>query len=156
LNRPDAHTYFMSMAILVSTRGTCPRRRVGCVLVDSNNFVLATGYNGTASGLPHCLDQPCPGAGLASGQGLELCEAVHAESNALTQCRDTRAIQSVYATTAPCVSCTKMLINTSAKAIYYLSDYPQKEAEGLWRRSRPGREWVRWTGTLLRMGFHER
>ena len=52
--RPPRDTYFMKMAALVAERSTCLRRSVGCVLVNGRHHVLATGYNGVASGLPHC------------------------------------------------------------------------------------------------------
>lgn len=75
VRRPSVDEYFVMMAGLVSTRGTCVRRRCGCVLVDRNNHVLATGYNGVAAGLRHCIDVPCGGANLPSGQGLSACES---------------------------------------------------------------------------------
>lgn len=53
-NRPDLDLYFMRMARLAATRSTCLRRAVGCVLVDDGGKVLATGYNGVASGERHC------------------------------------------------------------------------------------------------------
>ena len=56
--RPNKTTYFLAMAKLVSTRGTCARRRVGCVLVDKYGLVLATGYNGNGRGQGHCIDSP--------------------------------------------------------------------------------------------------
>ena len=143
--RPDIHTYFMYMARLVSTRGTCARRRVGTVLVDADNFVLATGYNGVASKLKHCIDEPCPGAKFPSGEGLELCRALHSEPASLLQCKDVRLIRTVYCTTAPCISCTKLFINTGAEKIYFDRDYPQANvAKELWLSSKKGRKWVRW------------
>jgi len=80
--RPTQDEYFLKMAELVSTRATCARRKVGCVLVNSRKHILATGYNGVASGMPHCIDEPCPGANYPSGEGLDKCEAIHAEQNA--------------------------------------------------------------------------
>lgn len=54
MNRPTKDDYFIQMAGLVSTRGTCIRRQVGCVLVNARGHVLATGYNGVAARQPHC------------------------------------------------------------------------------------------------------
>lgn len=163
MSRPTRDEYFMAMARLVATRATCARRAVGCVLVDLRGHVLATGYNGVPGGFEHCIDVPCPGAGLTSGQGLDACEAVHAEMNALTQCRDVYEIETVYCTTAPCVSCAKALLSTSARRIVFAETYPQADAaRGLWLRLRaprisnkkmksgeyvknPYREWVQLT-----------
>ena len=70
--RPTADEYFMAMAMLVATRSTCIRRQVGCVLVDENKNILATGYNGVVSGHPHCNEgYPCPGADSETGKDLD-------------------------------------------------------------------------------------
>jgi dCMP deaminase len=78
--------------------------------------------------MAHCIDAPCPGANEKPGEGLAICKAVHAEQNALLQCRDVYSIDSCFTTTAPCPHCLKLLMNTSCKNIYYLEDYPNKEA----------------------------
>ena len=122
--RPDTDAYFLTLAAVVATRGTCARRQVGCVLVDGDRHVLATGYNGPPSGEPHCTDQPCAGAGQASGAGLELCEAIHAEQNALLQCRDVREVLACYTTVFPCAHCLKLLLNTGCRHVVYRADYP--------------------------------
>lgn len=132
--------YFTQMARLVSSRGTCARRRVGCVLVSGRRHVLATGYNGVPSGAVHCIDVPCPGHGLPSGQGLDLCEAVHAEQNALLQCPDVWDIGSCYTTASPCITCVKLLLNTSCQRIVFLEEYPHSTAKELWLASGV-REW---------------
>ncbi len=140
MNRPNHIAYFLGMAELVATRGTCARRAVGCVLTNIRGHVLATGFNGVASGLEHCTDKPCPGAKCASGEGLELCEAIHAEQNALLQCHDVQTIEACYCTTAPCITCTKLLLNTSCQVIWFLEDYPQAAAaKKLWISA--GRIW---------------
>lgn len=140
--RPDLDTYFMSMAVLTSSRASCCRRKVGCILVNDRNHVLATGYNGPASGQPNCLDHPCAGAGLPSGEGLNLCEAIHAEQNAMLQCRDVWSIHTAYVTASPCITCTKLLLNTSCKRIVFLEEYPHSDSAHLWQRS--GRDWVQY------------
>ncbi len=129
-----ATEYFLIMAKLVSRRSTCARRQVGCVLVDKHKHVLATGYNGVASGVTHCTDEPCPGATCKSGEGLDLCEAIHAEQNAILQCKDAQQIRTAYITTAPCVTCTKLLLNTSCKTIVFLESYPNSGRK-IWNRS---------------------
>ena len=74
--RPSIDEYFLSMALLASTRSTCIRRKVGAVLVNYRNQVLSTGYNGSASGMRHCIDFPCDGANYSSGTGLDECRAI--------------------------------------------------------------------------------
>lgn len=139
--RPDVYEYFMQMAHVVATRATCPRRKVGCVLVNARRHVLATGYNGVPAGQKHCIDHPCPGAEAPSGQGLDLCEAIHAEQNALLQCRNVYDIDVCFVTTAPCITCTKLLLNTSCKIIVYANEYPHSFAAATrWRDD--GRTWL--------------
>lgn len=134
--RPAPEEYFMEMAALVAKRGTCCRRKVGCVLTDKNKFVLATGYNGRPAGFTHCSEgEPCSAAACPSGINLEGCEAIHAEQNALLQCKDTQAIDKAYVTLFPCVTCTKLLLNTSCKTIVYAEEYVQPEAVELWERA---------------------
>lgn len=130
--RAERDEYFLAMAALVSLRATCRRRRVGCVLVDVHRHVLATGYNGVARGRPHCLDEPCSGADLPSGMGLDQCQAIHAEQNAMLQCRDTQAIDTAYITVSPCVTCVKLLMNTGCKRIVFIENYTQLAARDIW------------------------
>ena len=137
--RQPADFYFLRMALLVSERGTCVRRKVGCILVNKKNHVLATGYNGNPSGFSHCLDNPCKGANSGSGKDLDKCEAIHAEQNALLQCKDVYDIDTVYCTVSPCIHCVKLLLNTSAKKIVFGEKYIHKEAEKLWLLG--GRDW---------------
>lgn len=127
MTRPDKHQSYLQIADTVKARATCPRRQVGCVLVDKHFHILATGYNGTAKGVAHCTDVPCEGANAPSGTGLDKCEAIHAEQNALLQCRDVMDIQYAYCTTLPCVHCMKLLMNTSVEAIYFDQPYPNAE-----------------------------
>lgn len=140
--RMDVDEYFVKMARLVSLRGACVRRQVGCVLTNNLNHVLATGYNGRARGVDNCLEFPCGGAELDSGMGLEQCEAIHAEANALLQCGDVEEIKTAYCTTAPCIHCVKLLSNTSCNRIVYLDSYPHAvESERLWIKDRPWNHW---------------
>lgn len=137
--RLDRDQFWLGVAHLASFRGTCARRRVGCVLVDVNND-STIGYNGTAKGEPHCSKQcPCPGAQFASGQGLELCEAIHAEQNALTRCKNPHQLTTLYCTDSPCLHCVKMLLNTPIQRIVFMRAYPHQGSKSLWERR--GRVW---------------
>jgi len=139
--RPSKDEYFIKMAKLVSERATCLRRRVGCVLVNARGHVIATGYNGVATGLPHCnhMDQfhetafphACDGSKAKSGTDLDSCQAIHGEQNALLQCKDVFEIDTAYVTAKPCISCMKLFMNTSCKRIVYLEDYPHPKTDEL-------------------------
>lgn len=146
MSRPTKDDIYVNVALLVARRSTCLRRAVGCVLANKDGNVLATGYNGVARGLPHCNEfvgnsypHACPGSRAPSGQDLDKCEAIHAEQNALLQCKDVQEIDTVYVTTSPCVTCTKLLLNTSARRIVFLEAYTHSAAQSLWERA--GRVW---------------
>lgn len=69
--------YFFGIAAKVAERATCPRASIGAALVKGRH-IIGTGYNGVASGLPHCPDTP-------EHLALDHCrDAIHAEINALT------------------------------------------------------------------------
>ena len=155
--RPTKYEYFLNMAKLVSSRGTCLRRKVGCVLINARGHVLATGYNGVASGERHCNheepnplnlkpDYPfaCEGSQSPSGQNLDACKAIHAEQNALLQCRDAWDIEICFVTTSPCITCVKLLMNTSCGMIVFGEPYAHEGAKDLWTK-KPGRAWL-WYG----------
>lgn len=139
----------LKLALLTAQRATCCRRAVGCVLLNARGHVLSTGYNGVAAGLPHCNDETlndlefdakpvvlhphaCSGATAPSGTNLDGCQAIHAEQNALLQCRDMYAIHTTYVTTSPCMTCCKLLLNTSCQRIVYVEEYPHSAAKDLW------------------------
>lgn len=134
MSRINIDAYFLKMAQLASERGTCVRRKVGCIIVNKMNHVIATGYNGVGSGMPHCINNPCEGANSPSGKDLHMCKAIHAEENALIQCRDVTSIDRIYVTVSPCMSCTYKLLNTSCKEIIFKDEYPQPEAKVVWTK----------------------
>ena len=126
-SRLDRDSYFLQMAQLVAERSTCLRRKVGCVLVDSDNHVVATGYNGVPTNFPHCLDVPCSGAFSAPGENLDQCLAVHAEQNALLQLRSNDLLVA-YLTVTPCITCAKMLANSRVTRLVAPIYYSQTRA----------------------------
>lgn len=111
--------YFLEIAQAVATRATCNRALVGAVLVR-DRYILATGYNGAASGMPHCDDA---GHLLIDGHCLR---AVHAERNALDQARlhgQTPRGATLYVTHLPCVDCSKDLIRYGVARVVYHATY---------------------------------
>ena len=144
--RPSWDAYFMEITNLVSQRSTCSRRRVGAVLVKDKR-ILATGYNGAPSGLPHCLDVGClrEQNNIPSGQRHELCRGLHAEQNVIIQAaRDGIPIQGavLYCTTRPCVICAKMIINANIVVVYYEEGYEDELADQMLREA--GIEMINW------------
>jgi dCMP deaminase len=125
--RTDKNQYFLKLAKIVATRATCPRRSVGCVIINNYGHIKATGYNGVPSGFPHCTDQPCGGQDSGTGNNLEACMATHAEANALLQCESIMDIDKIYLTVSPCINCAKLIGNTSCKMVIYSEEYIDKD-----------------------------
>lgn len=121
----------MEIARVVSERSTCRRRRVGAVIVSFDNRILSTGYNGTPSKAPHCTDTPCPGIGFHSGEGLDNCQALHAEQNAIARLRDIDNAYMLVCTTSPCIMCTKLIAATPITVIVAGEPY-SKSGEEFW------------------------
>jgi hypothetical protein len=83
--RPSWEEYFIEIAKVVSTRSTCLRRRYGAVIVK-DNVIVSTGYNGAPRGSANCVDRGIcrrKELNVPAGERYELCEAVHAEQNAI-------------------------------------------------------------------------
>lgn len=129
----------MELAEVTAKRATCPRRSVGAVILDRRGYILSTGYNGLPSGFAHCTDSPCDGASLPSGTGLDACQALHAEQNAIARLKEPFEAETMYVTTAPCVSCTKLALATGIRRIVFKSDYPTS-GSALWQKA--GRDWI--------------
>ena len=130
MERPSWEEYFMDITRLVARRSTCLRRQVGAVMVKDKH-VLATGYNGTPSGIRHCAETGCLREQLKvpSGERHELCRGLHAEQNAIIQAaRHGINISgaTLYCTNSPCIICTKMLINAGIIKVVYLDGYPDQ------------------------------
>ena len=125
--RESKDQYFLKIAKIVATRATCPRRSVGCVIINNYGHIKATGYNGVPSGFPHCIDNPCGGHNSSTGNDLESCMATHAEANALLQCQSIMDIDRIYLTVSPCINCAKLIGNSSCKMVVYSEEYINKD-----------------------------
>lgn len=129
--RPSLAQTMLEITQVLAKRATCGKMGVGCVLTDKHGRIVGTGYNGVPRGCTHCTDVPC--AGLSSPAGSDLCEAVHAEQNALMRCGNVDTIYRCYTTHAPCMRCTKMLINTGCFEMIFLDDsILEPAAKRLW------------------------
>lgn len=112
--------YFMEIAEKVADRSTCDRAFVGCVLVNDDNRIVSTGYNGSVSGNPHCDEV---GHTMRDGHCIA---TIHAEMNALLYCaREGISVKGckAYVTHFPCLNCTKALIQAGIREIFYRDGY---------------------------------
>jgi len=105
----------MNLAREAGTRSTCPRKHVGAVIVRER-ALLATGYNGSLRGLPHCTEIGCL---MENGHCVR---TVHAEANAILQAaRHGVRIENadVYVTASPCWNCFKLIANAGLSRVVY-------------------------------------
>jgi len=121
--RPSWDEYFMATALLMASRSSCERLRVGCVLVSGGsqkNRIVAAGYNGFLPGAPHRS---------RVREGHEQA-TVHAEQNAICDAAR-RGVSlegsTVYITHFPCINCAKILAAAGICAIKYHHDYRNDE-----------------------------
>lgn len=117
----------MEIASLVSRRSTCLRRKVGAVIVKDRH-ILSTGYNGVPRKIAHCDERGCLREilGVPSGERHELCRGLHAEQNAIIQAAyyGTKILgATLFCTNHPCIICTKMIINSGIRKIFYNQGY---------------------------------
>ena len=115
MSRVSWDRYFMNLAREAATRSTCPRKAVGAIIVR-DKAVLATGYNGSLRGLPHCTEVGC------LMENDHCVRTVHAEANALLQAaRHGVTIEGadIYVTASPCWMCFKLIVNAGIRRILY-------------------------------------
>ena len=112
--------------------GTCQRLRVGAVLALDERIV-ATGFNGAASGLPHCRHED-------PFNVEDRCHnAVHAEANVIAFAANygrSNDCTTLYITAAPCYSCSGLLISAGISAVVFDQHY--RSTEGIDQLSAAG------------------
>lgn len=114
----DWKEYFMSVAYLSSLRSKDPSTQVGACIVDKNNRIISTGYNGMPN---NCNDTDMP---WERGEELEnkMLYVVHAEMNAILHSKSDLKDCILYTTLFPCNDCTKAIIQSGITKVVYLSD----------------------------------
>ena len=132
--RPSWDEYFMLIAKLVSTRSTCNSRATGAVLVKDKQ-ILATGYNGSMPGAPHCIDKLMSDGSpychrrfhkVADRDKYNYCLSSHAEANAIAlAARHGVSVKgaTLYVTLEPCYICIKLLATAQIDKIYFELQY---------------------------------
>ena len=112
--------YFMGIAILSSQRSKDPSSQVGACIVNSNNKIISTGYNGAPIGFDDDLDMKWEREGsFADTKYAYVC---HSELNAILNARSSVCGCILYVTLFPCNECAKAIIQAGIKEVIYLSD----------------------------------
>lgn len=126
--RPSWDEYFMSVAELIGSRGTCDRGRSGAVIVRDRQ-ILVTGYVGAAAGLAHCDEVGHEMSKVINDDGSisdHCIRTVHAEENAIAQAAKLGIPVNggtVYCHMTPCYKCARLLINSGIKKVIAKMDY---------------------------------
>ena len=150
----DWDTYFLNIACETAKRTKCLSRAIGAVLVAQGKFVAGTGFNGPPIGVAPCKELPtwhtrlaydnkmewerlekawkydshtCPRRllGYASGEGLHLCMAAHAERNAIDLAarmgHSTLDCALFLSCGVPCLECSKTIIQAGVTEVVVTS-----------------------------------
>jgi dCMP deaminase len=107
--------YFLSLCKLVSLRSKDPDTQVGCVIVDHEQKIIGTGYNGHVSGTDFTFEKP-----------YKYTFMIHSEENTLlNSTKSDLSDCTMYCTLFPCEHCTLLICQKKIKKIIYL-EYREK------------------------------
>ena len=124
----DLHKCFIEIAESTSKLSYCKRKKVGALLVK-NNRIISFGYNGTISGFENVCE--CK-------KGLTKKEVLHAESNAIIKCamsNESCEGAILYLTLSPCFDCSKIIIQSGIKEVYFKELYRDKTGLNLLKKA---------------------
>lgn len=119
---------YLRMARIWAKNSYCKRRQVGALVVK-DKMIISDGYNGTPSGFENiCEDE----------NSLTKPYVLHAEANAITKLarssnNSDRA--TLYVTAAPCLECSKLIIQAGIKRVVYGEAYRLEDGINLLRRA---------------------
>jgi dCMP deaminase len=107
---------YLRMARIWSENSYCTRRKVGALIVK-DKMIISDGYNGTPSGFENvCEDE----------NNITKPYVLHAEANAITKIArsgNNSEGSTLYVTDAPCIECSKLIIQSGIKRVIYARDY---------------------------------
>ena len=124
----DFDRRYLQMARTWAENSYCIRRKVGALIVK-NKMIISDGYNGTPSGFENvCEDE--------SGKTKQY--VLHAEANAITKVaksNNSSENSTLYITAAPCMECSKLIIQAGIRRVVYFDHYHSEDGIRLLRRS---------------------
>lgn len=119
---------YLRMAHIWSENSYCKRRQVGALIVK-DKMIISDGYNGTPSGFENvCEDE--------NNQTLPY--VLHAEANAITKIArsgNNSENATLYVTDAPCIECSKLIIQAGIKRVIYSRNYRLEDGINLLRKA---------------------
>ena len=112
----DWDTYFINIAEAISKKSKDLECKVGCVIVDGRNRIVATGYNRFPSKLPENNEMWGKSNDTYKNKHSYV---IHAEANAIiNRVRDIDNC-TLYSTRKPCNECTKLIAQMKISRIVY-------------------------------------
>jgi len=131
-HRPDRITTMIRTAELWAKRSTCLKGQ-NAAIIARNGRIVSVGYNGSPQGHEHCTE-----AGCIIGPDTGCIRTIHAESNAIAwAARDGLHTEgaSIFCTSFPCYTCSKLIIAAGIKEVYYLNNYRIMDGRELFAKS---------------------
>lgn len=120
---------YLEMARVWAKNSYCTRRKVGAILVK-DRMIISDGFNGTPSGFENiCEDE---------STGKTKPYVLHAEANAITKVAKSGNNSdgaTLYVTDAPCLECSKLIIQAGIKRVVYMIEYSVRDGIELLRRA---------------------
>lgn len=119
---------YLRMAAIWAENSYCKRRQVGALIVK-DQMIISDGYNGTPSGFENvCEDE----------QNVTLPYVLHAEANAITKVAassNSSKGATIYVTSAPCIECSKLIIQSGIVRVVYSEKYRTEEGCDLLKKA---------------------
>lgn len=115
----DWDQYFMGIARLSALRSKDPSTQVGACIVNDEKKIIGIGYNGLPIGID---DDSFPWGKEGDFLETKYPYVCHAELNAILNSTKNLQGSSLYVTLFPCNECTKAIIQSGIKNLYYISD----------------------------------
>jgi dCMP deaminase len=112
--------YFMGVAALSAMRSRDPNTQVGACIVNEDNKIVGTGYNGWPIGIK---EDALPWGREGNPLDTKYLYVVHAEKNAILNAHSTNLKGCrIYVGLFPCNVCAQAIIQSGIKEVIYISD----------------------------------
>ncbi len=115
----DWDQYFMGIARLSALRSKDPSTQVGACIVNDEKKIIGIGYNGLPIGID---DDSFPWGKEGDYLNTKYPYVCHAELNAILNSTKNLQGATLYVTLFPCNECTKAIIQSGIKNLYFISD----------------------------------
>ena len=119
---------YLRMARVWAENSYCVRRQVGALIVK-DKMIISDGYNGTPSGFENICEDEVTGKTKSY--------VLHAEANAITKVAKSANNcdgSTLYITAAPCIECSKLIIQAGIKRVVYSEKYRCEDGLELLKR----------------------